>query len=131
VPVARGPDPRVGVDLVDVPAFEARFAGREDVLAETFTEAEMTYCRGQRRPWAHLAARFAAKEALLKALTTGLTGAMRWRDIEVVRDAAGAPTLSVSGATGEALRARGLSASSVSLSHTATQAVAVVVVAPV
>ena len=123
-------DARVGVDLVEVPAFEARFTGRDEALAEIFTETELAYCRGQRRPWRHLAARFAAKEALLKALTSGLTGAMTWRDIEVTRDPAGAPGLVVSGATGEVLRAKGLAASSVSLSHTATHAVAVVLIIP-
>jgi holo-[acyl-carrier protein] synthase len=122
--------PRVGVDLVDVPAFEARFAGRDEALAEIFTEAELTYCRGQRRPWRHLAARFAAKEALLKALRSGLTGAMQWRDIEVTRDPAGAPGLEVNGATGETLRAKGAVACSLSLSHTATHAVAVVLITP-
>jgi holo-[acyl-carrier protein] synthase len=121
---------KVGVDLVDVPAFEARFTGRDEALAEMFTEAELAYCRGQRRPWRHLAARFAAKEALLKALATGQTGAMTWRDIEVTRDPAGAPALAVSGATGERLRAKGLTASSVSLSHTTTHAVAVVLIIP-
>ena len=121
---------RVGVDLVDVVGFEARFAARDDALAALFTEAELTYCRRQRRPWPHLAARFAAKEAVLKALQTGLTGALQWRDIEVRRDPAGAPSLAVGGATGEALRAQGLIPGSVSLSHTATHAVAVVLLTP-
>jgi holo-[acyl-carrier protein] synthase len=124
-------DPRVGVDLVDVPAFEARLAGREDMLAEIFTEAEIGYCRRQRSPWPHFAARFAAKEALLKALTSGLTGAMRWRDIEVARDPAGTPRLVVTGATAEALQRHRLAASSVSLSHTGTHAVAVVLLTTV
>ena len=113
-----------------MPAFEARFAGRDEALAEIFTDAELTYCRGQRRPWRHLAARFAAKEALLKALTSGLTGAMRWRDIEVTRDPAGTPGLAISGATGEMLHTKGLVACSLSLSHTTTHAVAVVLITP-
>jgi len=119
-------DARVGVDLVDVPAFEARFAGRDETLAEIFTDAELAYCRRQPRPWPHLAARFAAKEAVLKALTSGLTGAMQWRDIEVVRDPAGAPRLNITGATAETLARHGLAARSVSLSHTGTHAIAVV-----
>lgn len=122
---------RVGVDLVDVPAFEARFAGREDLLAEAFTDGELTYCRDRKRPWPHLAARFAAKEALVKALGTGLAGAMGWRDIEVTRDPAGAPGLAVTGATAEVLRARRLQAGSVSLSHTDSIAVAVVIVSSI
>ena len=122
--------PRVGVDLVDVPAFEARFAGRDEALAEIFTEAELTYCRGQRRPWRHLAARFAAKEAVFKALASGLSGAMQWRDVEVVRDPAGTPHVLVTGATGAALSRQGLRAACVSLSHARGLAVAVVVLVP-
>ena len=123
-------DARIGIDLVDAQAFETRFAGREDVLAEVFTDAELTYCRNQRRPWTHLAARLAAKEALLKALQTGLSGPMRWRDIEVVRDPAGAPRLIVTGAVADVVHEKQLSVASMSLSHTATHAVAVVLVTP-
>jgi holo-[acyl-carrier protein] synthase len=123
-------DACVGVDLVDVVAFEARFAGREETLAEVFTDVELMYCRRQLRPWAHIAARFAAKEALLKALGTGLTGAMRWRDIEVGRDPAGAPRLIVTGVVGETLERQCLAARSVSLSHTSSHAIAVVLLMP-
>jgi holo-[acyl-carrier protein] synthase len=112
-----------------VAAFAARFAGRDAMLDEIFTEAELAYCRRQPSPWPHLAARFAAKEALLKALTSGLSGAMRWRDIEITRDPAGTPALAVTGATAERLRGQGIASSNVSLSHTATHAVAVVVLA--
>ena len=120
-------DVRVGVDLVDIDEFAGRFDGRDAVLAEIFTPHELTYCRAQRHPWRHLAARFAAKEALLKALSSGLAGTMRWRDIEVSRDPAGAPGLVVTGATGELLSRERLRPSSVSLSHVRACAVAVVV----
>ena len=123
-------DARVGVDLVEVQAFETRFAGREDALAEVFTDAELTYCRHQRRPWPHLAARFAAKEALLKALGTGLSGPMRWRDIEVARDPSGAPALIVTGAVADVLHGQRVRVASVSLSHTTTNAIAVVLLVP-
>lgn len=119
----------MGVDLVDVPAFEQRWTGREDALGEIFTDAELAYCRRQPHPWPHLAARFAAKEAFLKALTSGMTGAMRWRDVEVLRDPAGTPRLAVAGATAEVLGRQRLEARSVSLSHTVTHAVAVVLLA--
>jgi len=112
----------VGIDLVDVPAFEARFA-------EIFTRDELAYCHRQSRPWVHLAVRFAAKEALLKALTSGLSGAMRWHDIEILRDPAGTPRLKVTGATGDVLDREGLATRSVSLSHTASTAAAVVLLA--
>jgi len=118
---------RVGVDLVDVAALRARFDGRDDLLADTFNPAELAYCRAQKSPWTHLAARFAAREAALKALGTGLTGGMAWRDVEVTRDPAGAPGLVFRGALGEALESAGLKRSTVSLSHTDTYAIAVVV----
>jgi len=118
---------RVGVDLVDVAAFRARFDGRDDLLADTFSPVELAYCRAQKSPWTHLAARFAAREAALKAFGTGLAGGMAWRDVEVTRDPAGAPGLVFRGAFGEALGRVGLKHSSVSLSHTDTYAIAVVV----
>jgi holo-[acyl-carrier protein] synthase len=124
VPPATGA--RVGVDLVDVPAFQARLEGRDDLLADVFTDAELAYARSRRRPWPHLAARFAAKEATLKAIGTGLAGAMTWRDIEVTRDAAGTPGLMVQGATAGALGRQGLRRASVSLAHTRGHAIAVV-----
>ena len=117
---------RVGGDLVDVAAFRARFDGRDDLLADTFTEAELAYCRGQASPWTHLAARFGAREAVLKALGTGLAGTIAWRDVEVTRDPAGAPGLAFRGGLGEALKRAGLARGTVSLSHTDTHAIAVV-----
>ena len=124
------PPPRVGVDLVDVAAFRERLEGREALLGEVFGEAELHYCRAQARPWTHLAARFAAKEATLKALGTGLAGAMRWQDVEVTRDEAGRPGLVFHGAVADALARSGLRAASVSLSHTRDHAVGVVLLVP-
>jgi holo-[acyl-carrier protein] synthase len=118
---------RVGVDLVDVAAFRARFDGCDDLLADTFSEAERAYCLTQHRPWMHLAARFAAREATLKALGTGSAGAMTWREVEVTRDPAGAPSLALSGAVAEAVAKAGFTRTTVSLSHTETYAIAVVV----
>jgi len=118
---------KVGVDLVDVPAFGVRFDGRDDLLADTFSEAELEYCRGQKHPWTHLAARFAAREATLKALGTGWAGTMTWRDVEVTRDPTGAPSLALRGAVADAVGKAGFTRSAVSLSHTETHAIAVVV----
>jgi holo-[acyl-carrier protein] synthase len=120
----------VGADLVDVASFQKRFDGRGDLLAEIFTESELAYARSQHRAWVHLAARFAAKEAALKAFGTGLAGAIAWRDIEVTRDAAGRPGLAFHGAIVSALAREGLARSSVSLSHTDDHALAVVLLHP-
>lgn len=117
---------RVGVDLVETDAFQRRFEERDEVLRGVFSDAELAYCQAQARPWPHLAARLAAKEAVFKAMGTGLAGAMTWRDVEVTRDAAGTPGLVFSGATSSVLTREGLQAC-VSLSHTETHAIAFVV----
>ena len=122
---------RIGVDLVEVAAFQARFDGRDDLLGDTFTAAELAYCRAQPHPWRHLAARFAAREAALKALGTGLKGTMSWRDVEVTRDPTGRPGLAFHGGMAQALARAGFERTTVSLSHTATHAIAVVVLFPV
>lgn len=75
----------LGTDLVDVARFR-RVADRfgDHFLESLFSPAEIAWCRRRRRPWEHLAARFAACEAALKALGTGLVGGMSWKDVEVV-----------------------------------------------
>ena len=75
----------LGTDLVDVARFH-RVAERfgDHFLESLFSPAEIGWCRRRRRPWEHLAARFAAREAALKALGTGLVGGMSWKDVEVV-----------------------------------------------
>ncbi|HEV8616619.1 MAG TPA: holo-ACP synthase [Methylomirabilota bacterium] len=122
--------PGVGVDLVGVAAFRARLEGRDGLLGSVFREAELAYCLAQARPWMHLAARFAAKEAALKALGSGLAGAMSWQDIEITRDEAGVPGLVFHGAVAERFARAGLRPASVSLSHTTDHAIAVVWLVP-
>ena len=123
-------EPRVGVDIVDVDVVRRRFEAESGLLSEVFTGDELAYCHAQREPWPHLAARFAAKEALIKALGTGLAGSMTWKDIEVVRDATGAPGLRLHDGTQARFGAGGFGRCAVSLSHTDTYAVAVVMLSP-
>jgi holo-[acyl-carrier protein] synthase len=75
----------LGTDLVDVGRFR-RVADRygDHFLESLFSPAEIGWCRRRRRPWEHLAACFAAREAVLKALGTGLVGGMSWKDIELM-----------------------------------------------
>jgi holo-[acyl-carrier protein] synthase len=113
-----------------VETFRTRFAGRDDVLAGVFGAGELEYCQAQRRPWPHLAARFAAKEATFKALGSGLAGAMSWQDVQVVRDEAGTPRLHVAGETARRLAGQDLEAGAVSLAHAGEQAIAVVLLVP-
>jgi holo-[acyl-carrier protein] synthase len=92
----------IGFDLVDVGRF-SRAAARHDpgFIDSLFPAAEAVWCAARRRRDEHLAARFAAREALLKALGTGLVGPMSWREIEVVPgEAAGTASLALRGAVG-------------------------------
>ena len=114
----------IGIDLVDVARF-TRIAKRHDpvFLGCLFTPAEIAWCRGQRRGDEHLAARFAAREAVLKALGTGLVGLISWRDIEVVPGRApGTVEVDLRGEVGA--RADGLGVTRVHLALTTTREVA-------
>ena len=118
----------IGVDIVEIARLRSsmeRF--RKSFARRIFTELEQEYCDARSDPYPHYAARFAAKEALFKALGTGWAQGVRWVDVEVRRDAAGPPALIL---RGEAERhANVLSARRfhLSLSHSGGNAVAVVI----
>ncbi len=115
---------RTGIDLVEIGRFARalhRHGGR--MMARLFTPREQAECRG-RVP--SLAARFAAKEAAAKTLGSGI-GAVRWVDIEVLTDAAGAPHLHLHGEAARLAADLGLREWALSLSHSRGCAVAVVV----
>jgi len=113
----------VGVDLVDVERFRLALTRHPRLAERLFTDAERADART--RP-ERLAARFAAKEAVLKTLRVGV-GAAPWRSIEVTTDDAGAPSVVLHGAAQDLARQRGLSAMHLSLTHTLTTAAAFVV----
>jgi holo-[acyl-carrier protein] synthase len=116
----------VGVDLVEVSRVRSAISRRPGFAARVFTDAERDSPAIGARAAQRLAARFAAKEATMKALGVGL-GAFALRDVEVLVDVAGAPTVVLHGAAGELAGRLGVHTLSVSLSHTATLATAVVV----
>jgi len=123
---------RHGVDLVDVSALRERMLGNDALEAGLFTDGERAYCRGRADPWPHFAARFAAKEATLKALRRGLLteGPDRsLREIEVVREH-GAPRLALSGGVARLARRLRLGEPALSLSHSGDLALASVVWPP-
>ena len=113
-----------GVDIVEIPRVR-RVADRygQRFLDRVYTEREQTYCRGRAR---QLATRFAAKEAVMKALGTGVRG-VPWKDIEVVRRLGRAPTIELHGKAAAHARHMGISQFAVSLSHSNEMAVAFVV----
>ena len=92
-----------------------------------FSPDEIAYCEAKRYPAQHYAARFAAKEAFLKALNTGLRDGLSWTDMEVRNGAAGAPELILSGEALVLARQRGIEKTFLSLSHTSSLAMASVV----
>lgn len=112
---------RCGVDMIDVERIAAALDRHgERFYARFFTPREREICGGQAP---RLAARFAAKEAVAKALGTGI-GDVRWVDIEVDCDARGRPVLALHGAAAQLSDQLGLSGWDISLSHTATHALA-------
>lgn len=118
-----------GIDLVDVPRFaRVMERGGEAFERRVFTEAEAAYCRGHRNPAPHFAARFAAKEAVAKALGTGIGESAGLREIEVVRSASGAPGIVLHGAAAATAERQRVTAVQVSLTHTDLTAAAMVVI---
>jgi len=94
-------------------------------LARTYTEAEVAYARRRKKGFEEtLAGRFAAKEAVMKALGTGWRGGVGFRGIEIVTDPAGRPQVRLHGTTAERAEALGITAWHVSITHTADLAVA-------
>jgi holo-[acyl-carrier protein] synthase len=116
----------IGVDAVDVARFRRLLQRRPGLARRLFTEDERSYAESGKDPGSRLAARFAAKEAVLKALGVGI-GAADFHDVEVVRDATGAPRLAVAGRAAALAAARGVRWWHLSLSHTELVAVASVV----
>jgi holo-[acyl-carrier protein] synthase len=116
----------LGVDIVELGRIRDVLERHgERFLKRILTEGEQRYCALHRDPVPHVAARFAAKEAALKALGTGWSGGIHWTDVEVVREASGKPTLLLHG---EAAKLQGPSACwHLSLTHDRGNAVAVAV----
>ena len=117
-----------GIDIAEVPRIAdsiSRFGER--FLQRVFTEGERQYCDRKANRIERYAARFAAKEAGMKALGTGWNHGVRWRDIEVVRKPGSRPTIVFHGRAAEFAARHGAVNVSLSLSHTAEQAIAHVI----
>ena len=97
-----------GIDIVEVERIRDMVEKHgSGFLTKVFTEGEISYCKGRRRSSEHYAARFAAKEAVLKALGTGLRKGMSWRDIEVRKDPLAKPKIELSGGAADRVAAEG------------------------
>jgi holo-[acyl-carrier protein] synthase len=117
-----------GIDIAEVPRIAktiARHGGR--FLNRVFTAGEIRYCDSKANRVERYAARFAAKEAAMKALGTGWNHGVRWRDIEVSRQPGGRPTLVFHGKAAEFAARLGAAHVALSLTHTAEHAMAQVI----
>ncbi len=118
----------MGVDIAEVPRVQAaieRYGVR--FLNRIFTPAEIRYCDPKANKYERFAARFAAKEAALKAIGTGWKLGVTWQDVEVVRLPSGKPTMEFHGRAAEFAHRLGMKSVSVSLSHTEQIAIAQVI----
>jgi holo-[acyl-carrier protein] synthase len=117
-----------GIDIAEVPRIRAAIERHgERFLKRIFTEGEIQYCESKANRVERYAARFAAKEAGMKAIGTGWNHGVRWRDIEVARKAGGRPTLVLHGKAAEFAAQLGATNIALSLTHTAEQAMAQVI----
>jgi holo-[acyl-carrier protein] synthase len=116
----------IGLDLVDIPRFKGVLVRRPSMSQRLFTATERAYAEALADPVPSLAARFAAKEAVMKALGVGL-GAFAFTEVEVQRQPSGQPRLVLSGRAAEVASERAVGSWLVSLTHTSGAAAAVVV----
>jgi holo-[acyl-carrier protein] synthase len=124
-----------GIDLVHIPRVQEMVeAHGQRFLDRCFTAAEQAHCLsgaggtggagGGKRRYEHLAGRFAAKEAILKALGTGWRAGIAWTDMEILPDGQGAPVVQLTGQTAQIAAARGITGWFLSISHVETHATA-------
>ncbi len=113
-----------GIDIIEIGRLERSIERHPRLLARVFTPAELAYCLARHRPGASLAARFAAKEAVMKALGIGL-GRCSWQDIEITREQGGRPRVILHNRARQLAREMGVGEINVSLSHCHAYAAAI------
>ena len=118
----------VGIDLVEVDRFRTSLeTGGEKMLNKLFTAHEQASCNSRKDPILHYAARFAAKEAAMKALGTGWTKGVAFTDFEIESDGATTPTLRIKGQAATIAEEHGIENWSLSITHTEKTAGAIVI----
>ena len=118
----------IGIDIVEVYRIRETVARTPRFTERVFTEKERAYCEAKGAAAAQsYAARFAAKEAFLKALKTGWRGLITWQDMEILNDDQGVPTLKIKGEARKFLENSGANQIHLSMSHTTEHAVAQVI----
>jgi len=117
----------IGTDIIEVKRVEKMVAKGRQYLETIFTEKEMDYCEAKARRSEHYAARYAAKEAILKALGTGWRGGLAYSDIEITNEELGKPQVFVRGEVKVFFDHHQIQQTSISLSHTKEIAIAFIV----
>ena len=118
----------IGVDIIEVRRVRETIERTPRFAERVFTAAERAYCQSRGAVAAqHYAARFAAKEAALKALQTGWSGGIGWQDIEVSAKESGAPLILFHGRARELYHQSGATSAHLSIAHTTEHAIAEVV----
>ena len=116
----------IGVDIIEIARIRRSVEqSGEEFLQKVFTQVEIDYCASKTDRYQHLAARFAAKEAVSKALATGWAEDFRWKDVEVMNDASGQPHVTLHGKLKERLASRSVF---LSLSHSDHHVVAMALI---
>lgn len=119
-----------GIDIIEVERIEKVFSKHENFIRRVYTENEVKYCQSKKNCFQHYAARFASKEAVLKAFGTGLRGKMKWTDIETLNEESGRPYVNLYGRARELAMEKNIGEISISLSHCNDYAVAHVLLVP-
>ena len=118
----------IGIDIVEVYRIRETLERTPRFTERVFTEKERAYCESKGAAAAQsFAARFAAKEAFLKALKTGWRGKITWQDMEILNDSQGVPALEIKGEAQILLKKMGADKIHISISHTTDHAVAQVI----
>jgi holo-[acyl-carrier protein] synthase len=118
----------LGVDIAEVGRIQRAIERHgQPFLRRVFTPNEIGYCERFKNKFEHYAGRFAAKEAAMKALGTGWRGGIRWVDLEVVREQSGRPAMALAGEAAKIAAGLGVTRISLSITHTAAQALAQVI----
>jgi holo-[acyl-carrier protein] synthase len=118
----------IGTDLIEIERIERSYLRfGQSFLDRVYTPGEIAYCMGKKNYAESLAARFAAKEAGAKALGTGISHGVSWREFEVRRLRSGKPELHLSGRAAQIAAHLGIQRLSLSLSHSRTMSIAIVI----
>jgi holo-[acyl-carrier protein] synthase len=116
----------IGVDIIEIDRVRRSIKRMGDrFLEKVYTSSEISYCNAKAHRFQHYAARFAAKEALSKALSTGWAGEFRWKDVEVMNEPSGQPRFLLHGTLCERLKGADIM---LSMSHSDSHVVAMVII---